>query len=109
MTTNLSMDCCEGRKGITAWRPCLPAMRPYGKHRAALGPHLLEASAPPCCRSSVVEHPLGKGEVVSSILTGSTRICPQNRPFDAVPDRSAVDHGAERCRNLHSFGHKFDS
>ena len=24
------------------------------------------------CRSSVVEHPLGKGEVVSSILTGST-------------------------------------
>src|SRR5262249_50589578 len=25
------------------------------------------------CRSSVVEHPLGKGEVVSSILTGSTR------------------------------------
>ncbi len=25
-----------------------------------------------CCRSSVVEHPLGKGEVVSSILTGST-------------------------------------
>src|SRR5262249_1583489 len=26
-----------------------------------------------CCRSSVVEHSLGKGEVVSSILTGSTR------------------------------------
>src|SRR5262249_7610509 len=25
------------------------------------------------CRSSVVEHALGKGEVVSSILTGSTR------------------------------------
>src|SRR5436309_5416714 len=28
------------------------------------------------CRSSVVEHPLGKGEVVSSILTGSTRKSP---------------------------------
>jgi hypothetical protein len=27
-----------------------------------------------CCRSSVVEHPLGKGEVVSSILTGSTML-----------------------------------
>ena len=26
------------------------------------------------CRSSVVEHPLGKGEVVSSILTGSTTL-----------------------------------
>ena len=29
-----------------------------------------------CCRSSVVEHPLGKGEVVSSILTGSTTLVP---------------------------------
>jgi hypothetical protein len=29
-----------------------------------------------CCRSSVVEHPLGKGEVVSSILTGSTTSTP---------------------------------
>src|ERR1700722_7059326 len=29
-------------------------------------------SPPAGCRSSVVEHPLGKGEVVSSILTGST-------------------------------------
>ena len=26
----------------------------------------------PCCRSSVVEHSLGKGEVDSSILSGST-------------------------------------
>jgi hypothetical protein len=32
------------------------------------------ASARACCRSSVVEHSLGKGEVVSSILTGSTRV-----------------------------------
>src|SRR5262249_31505868 len=31
------------------------------------------------CRSSVVEHPLGKGEVVSSILTGSTTICLKGR------------------------------
>ena len=28
----------------------------------------------PRCRSSVVEHPLGKGEVESSILSGSTTI-----------------------------------
>src|SRR5580698_2350235 len=43
--------------------------RPYGKDRRA-------SSAPidrHCCRSSVVEHSLGKGEVVSSILPGSTR------------------------------------
>src|SRR5712691_6592883 len=30
----------------------------------------------PCCRSSVVEHPLGKGEVESSILSGSTITIP---------------------------------
>jgi hypothetical protein len=41
-------------------------MRPYGKHRAALGPHLLEASAPPCCRSSVVEHPLGNFAIANA-------------------------------------------
>ena len=38
-----------------------------------------EASGPQarkCCRSSVVEHSLGKGEVESSILSGST-ICSQ--------------------------------
>ncbi len=29
-----------------------------------------------CCRSTVVVHSLGKGEVVSSILTGSTSIEP---------------------------------
>src|SRR5262245_64234714 len=44
------------------------------------------------CRSSVVEHPLGKGEVVSSILTGSTTKAPgiellQNSA--RVPDRRA--------------------
>ena len=47
---------------------------PYGKDRRIRGriPSLF-ASGPPSCRSSVVEHSLGKGEVVSSILTGSTR------------------------------------
>jgi hypothetical protein len=35
------------------------------------------------CRSSVVEHSLGKGEVVSSILTGSTRISNKSKHLDA--------------------------
>src|SRR5436305_3722402 len=35
-------------------------------------PRVLWAISRSRCRSSVVEHPLGKGEVVSSILTGST-------------------------------------
>ena len=52
---------------------------PYGKDRGGCGaaPKL---SRNTCCRSSVVEHPLGKGEVVSSILPGSTTI---NR--DSIP------------------------
>ena len=40
-----------------------------------------------CCRSSVVEHSLGKGEVVSSILPGSTRKPEENQNLanDALP------------------------
>jgi hypothetical protein len=51
----------------------LRAHFPYGKDRRAI-PFQGRAR----CRSSVVEHSLGKGEVVSSILTGSTRIVLQN-------------------------------
>src|SRR5690606_14251171 len=51
---------------------------PYGTNRpvppAPQGP----IGAGPCCRSSVVEHSLGKGEAVSSILTGSTIKTPAN-------------------------------
>jgi hypothetical protein len=52
----------------------LPAWRPYGKDRAARGriPCFACSQTARRCRSSVVEHPLGKGEVVSSILPGST-------------------------------------
>src|SRR3954451_12734792 len=46
---------------------------PYGKDRRIRG-RIPSVSHPARrCRSSVVEHSLGKGEVVSSILTGSTR------------------------------------
>jgi hypothetical protein len=45
---------------------------PYGKDRRIRG-RIPSVSHPARrCRSSVVEHSLGKGEVVSSILTGST-------------------------------------
>ena len=53
-----------------------------------------------CCRSSVVEHPLGKGEVVSSILTGSTTTMPRDvGPFatsSPPPARATRRHGAKR-------------
>src|SRR5260370_24909146 len=56
-------------------RPRLQLPSPCGKDRHTCS-RLLSVTnlhAAPGCRSSVVEHPLGKGEVVSSILTGSTR------------------------------------
>src|SRR5262249_11787915 len=46
------------------------------------------------CRSSVVEHSLGKGEVVSSILTGSTSESPASRHFSA----SAAFHRRTACQ-----------
>ena len=52
----------------------LPYPAPCGKRR----PHCAKGLGPTAqkrCRSSVVEHSLGKGEVESSILSGST-ICP---------------------------------
>ena len=48
------------------------------------------------CRSSVVEHPLGKGEVVSSILTGSTRHTPMRLFVLAI----AVTAQTERRTNM---------
>ena len=46
------------------------------------GPVAARFFASTCCRSSVVEHSLGKGEVDSSILSGSTSSRPD--PRDAV-------------------------
>jgi hypothetical protein len=54
----------------------LRAHFPYGKDRRAI-PFQGRAR----CRSSVVEHSLGKGEVVSSILTGSTSKTKQTKNF----------------------------
>src|SRR4029450_2909189 len=69
--------------------------RPCGKDRRRSRPRSILLLPPASrCRSSVVEHPLGKGEVVSSILTGSTnksgtsRICPrQNRAEQSMKAR----------------------
>ncbi len=60
--------------GLDTLPPRLHLGRPCGKNR----PRLVAAlegrfpRCPVCCRSSVVEHSLGKGEVDSSILSGST-------------------------------------
>src|SRR5262249_34528310 len=57
------------------------------------------------CRSSVVEHPLGKGEVVSSILTGSTTKPFQNGAF--VAEHSPlprVSHANKPCFPHQNWG-----
>src|SRR5262249_14132653 len=60
--------------GVLAHVRRLRLRQPYGKDRAGFGGSAAPSVPLQCCRSSVVEHPLGKGEVGSSILTGSTRI-----------------------------------
>jgi hypothetical protein len=55
-----------------AQQPCV-ATPHVPRNRATLGARFLAVCPVRRCRSSVVEHSLGKGEVVSSILTGSTR------------------------------------
>src|SRR4029077_13497826 len=63
----------EGRRSLGGDRGRLRRCGPYGKDRRIRG-RIPSVSHPARrCRSSVVEHSLGKGEVVSSILTGSTR------------------------------------
>jgi hypothetical protein len=69
-------------------------VRPCGKDRSARALFLIGRFSHPArrCRSSVVEHPLGKGEVVSSILTGSTRYAlapPHSITWSARPERAS--------------------
>src|SRR4029077_138270 len=65
------------------------------------------------CRSSVVEHPLGKGEVVSSILTGSTKNVAQNQHLNdrtlPSPPRLDREQDANPPRKLGEiWGKMFD-
>jgi hypothetical protein len=78
------------------WR-CLPALRPYGKDRANRRriPCFANSLAARRCRSSVVEHPLGKGEVVSSILPGSTILAHHltcRRTLSDRPEKPRIVH-----------------
>src|SRR5438105_3992777 len=59
-------------------------MPAYGKDRRATG-SISRPRSGARCRSSVVEHSLGKGEVVSSILTGSTRKLQQTHDIKGRP------------------------
>ena len=54
------------------WQCRAASTRPYHPLHPGARTFSSEAFGPVCCRSSVVEHSLGKGEVGSSILLGST-------------------------------------
>ena len=66
---------CEGCRGRSVLAPLWTLWQGSPHSR----PHLFYSHPARRCRSSVVEHSLGKGEVVSSILTGSTRKSPINK------------------------------
>ncbi len=98
-----------------AHKPRLPQMRDGGMVRgtpssvkgacpAHAGCGMVGARKPWCRRSSGVEHALGKGGVVSSILTGGTtqfrRIPPLAVRSDGLPN---MQTNAERGGNLHRY------
>ncbi len=85
-----------GRRRQAAGR--LRAFPACGIHPAPAGGQFSPPSR--CCRSSVVEHSLGKGEVVSSILPGST-IYDATQPIAAAI--KARRHGVSRLSRSHSF------
>jgi hypothetical protein len=66
---------------LTRSLACLRARGACGKNRppAAAVSGRFSILSRACCRSSVVEHSLGKGEVHSSILCGSTSESKQNQ------------------------------
>jgi hypothetical protein len=63
----------SGPKGDRPTTGDLARPHPMCQGSGDFGSAIFAARPPHRCRSSVVEHSLGKGEVVSSILTGSTR------------------------------------
>src|SRR5215216_7875648 len=74
---------------------------PCGKDHGVLRPRSARHFAGPCprCRSSVVEHSLGKGEVVSSILPGSTNFPQINQTLAGRPLPCPPALGHERVGN----------
>jgi hypothetical protein len=82
----------------------LRGRRPCGKNRPLCGAVFGRFSTKPraCCRSSVVEHSLGKGEVVSSILPGSTIKTPCfTAVFALFPERLSGSYRQNRGETWH--------
>ena len=89
----------RGRPGWSSLRRC----GPYGKDRGIRGRIPCDIAPARRCRSSVVEHSLGKGEVVSSILTGSTTNSPSIGGSD-LADMNDRPKNAEKTRRQQRLG-----
>ena len=102
------------RKPCAEWSSqgaCLRHVGPCGKDRSARAPFPIGRFSHPAwrCRSSVVEHPLGKGEVVSSILTGSTRKSPINKGFSDTRGKRARRIRAEQSTTRRAKTHQIST
>ena len=93
------------RLSLSACLVRLRVFRPCGKDRPTLRAFIqADSRIGACCRSSVVEHSIGNGEVDSSILSGSTiflgkakRTC-KNRP--GFPTEREKDFPREPPRSI---------
>ena len=71
---------CRICRSFPPWPPGIKGRRRACKRSLDRAGMIGYSLAPQRCRSSVVEHPLGKGEVESSILSGSTIRPPASAP-----------------------------
>jgi hypothetical protein len=69
-----------------------------------LAPPPVRTGVSGCCRSSVVEHSLGKGEVHSSILCGSTIKAAETREFLDLPEPQSSPLAGDYLPGAATFG-----
>ena len=100
----------EGPKATGWWgRSALAPLWPLWQGSPHSRPHFFYSHPARRCRSSVVEHSLGKGEVVSSILTGSTRKSPINKGLSHTREKRARQNRAEQSTTRRTKTHQIST
>lgn len=96
---------CDGCQGRSVLAPLWTLWQGSPHSR----PHFFYSHPARRCRSSVVEHSLGKGEVVSSILTGSTRKSPINKCLSHTREKRARQNRAEQSTTRRAKTHQIST
>jgi hypothetical protein len=100
----------EGPKATGWWgRSALAPLCTLWQGSPHSRPHFFYSHPARRCRSSVVEHSLGKGEVVSSILTGSTRKSPINKGLSHTREKRARQNRAEQSTTRRTKTHQIST